>query len=123
MIAQGSSGFDAAYFNSLTQEINSIDGCAALQALVNEAMASLQAQISAIEHEIAKLLPIITIPTDLPSVITWITNFIAPELAAYNAYLTQLTSMLAAITNLVTAIENAAARLEGCSITVPPITS
>ncbi len=112
---------NAAYFNALTAEVNSINACGVLQAFVNEVMAALQAQVNDIENQIAALLPVITIPTDLPSVITWITHFIGPQLAAYEAYAAQLAQTVAAIAALATAIENAAARLESCSIAIPSI--
>lgn len=122
MQPQGTAPVNADYFDKLTTQINSIDLCADLQALVNGVMASLQAEISAIEEEIAAILPLLTIPTDLGSVITWITNFIAPMQAAYTKFVAQLAAMLAKITALTDAIASAASRITSCSITIPPIT-
>jgi prefoldin subunit 5 len=91
--------------------------------VVNEVFASLQAEVNAIEAQIEALLPIITIPTDLPSVIRWITNFIDPQLAAYANYARQVAELITKISELTTAIENAASRITSCSITVPTITT
>ena len=122
MQPQGAALVNAAYFSNLTAEVNGIQTCAELQAFADLVMADFQAQITAIEAQIALLAPIIVIPTDLPSVITWITNFIAPQLRAYTAYAEQVTQTLSAIATLAAAIEAAAARIASCSVTVPTIT-
>lgn len=121
MQPQGTALVNTAYFNSLTAQINAIDTCAALQAVVNTVMATLQAEIAAIEEQIASLLPLITLPTDLGSVIAWITKLAGPYIAAYENYIAQLAATVAAITALATAIENAASRLTHCTITIPPL--
>lgn len=121
MQPEGTAPVNTAYFAALTDRINGIDGCAELQSAVNDVMASLQAQVTAIEHDILALLPLISLPTDLGSVIAWIGHLAAPYIETYNNYLTQLTQVLAAIAALAEAIENAAARIEHCTITVPPI--
>ena len=121
MQPQGSSLVNAAYFEQLTADVNAIDGCAALQAIVNAAMATLQAEVTAIETQIASLLPLITLPTNLGQVITWIANFATPLIKPYLNYIQQLEQTLAAIAQLTQAIEAAAKRLEHCSITVPAI--
>lgn len=122
MQPQGTALVNTAYFDSLIAEINSINLCADLQAVVNQVMASLQAEISGIEAQIAALAPIITLPTDLPSVITWITHFVDPQITAAANYAIQVEQMVAKISALASAIESAAARLESCTITVPTIT-
>lgn len=122
MQPQGTGLVNTAYFDSLTAQINGINLCADLQAVVNEVMETLQAQVNAIEAQIAALLPLITLPTDLASIITWIGHLAAPYIEAYNNFIAQLAQVLAKIAALVTAIENAAARITHCSITVPPIT-
>jgi hypothetical protein len=121
MQPQGTALVNTAYFTQLTADINAVNGCADLQLLVNLAMATLQAEITAIEAQIASLLPLITMPTDLGSVISWITNFATPLIKPYANYIAQLEQTLAAITALVAAIEKAAARLVNCHITVPGI--
>ena len=121
MQPQGAAVVNTAYFDALTAEINAIDTCAALQAIVNTAMASLQAEVTAIESQIAALVPLITIPTNLAGVITWITNFAGPIIRTSENYAAQLTQTLAAIERLSSAIEAAAGRLTSCSISVPSI--
>lgn len=122
MQPQGTALVNTAYFDSLIAQVNAIDLCADLQAFVNEIMASLQAEVTAIEAKIAALAPIITLPTDLASVITWITNFVDPEIQAALNYANQVTQLVAKIAELATAIENAAARLTSCTISIPAIT-
>jgi hypothetical protein len=126
---QGSSLIDTAYFDSLTAQINAINVCSELQAVVNEAFSTLQNEKNAIEAQIEALLPalaLLELPTDLGSVISWIGNLVTglinPIVLPYTNYAAQLIAQAEAIANLVTAIENAASRIESCSITVPPIT-
>jgi prefoldin subunit 5 len=121
MQPQGTGLLNAAYFAALTAEINSIDVCAELQAFINEIMATLQAEITAIEAQIAALLPLIVLPTSLEAVIAWIAAFAGPVILAYENYVAQLAAALAQITALVAAIEAAAARIENCAVTVAAI--
>ncbi len=111
--------FNTVWMDQLADDIASVNGCAALQALVNTAMATLQAELNAIEAQIAALLPVITIPTNLSEVIQWIENFIAPLAAAYQTYLAQVAALVAAVAKLTTAIEKAASSFTNCSINVP----
>ena len=126
---QGASLIDTAYFNSLTAQINAINVCSELQAVVNEAFSTLQNEKNAIEAQIEALLPalaLLELPTDLGSVISWIGNLVTsvinPLVLPYTNYATQLVQQAEAVANLITAIENAAARIKSCSITIPPIT-
>ena len=121
MQPQGTALLNAAYFDQLTADINKIDACAQLQAVVNAAMATLQAEVNAIEAQIAALLPIITVPTSLGGVIDWISKFVAPQLKTYLNYIAQLEQTLEAIARLAQAAQAAADRLTHCSVTVPPI--
>jgi phage-related protein len=129
MLAQGTSQSDGDYFTALTARINAIDVCSELQEVVDEAMASIQAEKNAIEAQITALLPILnllTLPTDLPSVLTWISNLvnhlIGPIVVPYETYLAQVTTLISEVSALATAIENAANRIKSCSITIPPLT-
>ena len=113
---------NTAFFDNLTAQVNALDVCSELQALADEAMAALQAQITAIEQQIAALLPVITIPeANLGAIITWITNFVAPYIAASEAYAAQAAQMATSIAALASAIENAASRITHCTVTVPSI--
>jgi len=75
MQPQGTALVNTAYFSDLTAQINATNVCTELQALVNSIMAMLQAEVTAIKAQIAALLPLLSLPTDLGSVITWITHF------------------------------------------------
>jgi hypothetical protein len=122
MDAQGSSLCNDAYFDNAIAQLNAIDACADLQGLVSELMASLQAEVAAIRGEITALLPTLTIPHDLGSVIAWITAQIAPSQVAHDNYLAQLVHLSTKIGQLAAAASAAAARLTSCSITVPIVT-
>lgn len=126
MNPQGSSLIDTSYFDSLTNQINAIQGtgaCAELQSVVNDAAASVEATLAAIRAQMAALLPATTLPgASLGSIVTWITNFAAPLITAYNNLIATEAAVLAAVAKLETAIASAAARLTSCSITIPPIT-
>ena len=121
MQPQGTALVNTQFFADLTAQVNAIEICADLQAVVTAAMASIQAQVTAIQQQIVALLPLTTIPHDLPSVITWISNLAGPYVIAHDNYIAQLAQVLAAIGSLVTAIENAASRMTSCSITIPAV--
>jgi hypothetical protein len=126
---QGSANLNPHYFDDLIDQINRISLCAELQEVVNTVMADLQAEKNAIEAQIEALLPIaelLSLPTDLGSVISWIGNLvnsvIKPIYQPYLTYAEQLIAFATQIARLISAIEAAAARLESCSITIPVIT-
>jgi hypothetical protein len=122
MQPQGTALINAQYFTDLTNQINAINICADLQELVDDAIASIQANIDSIKEQVDQLEALLLIPTNLSQVITWITNFQAQLLLPYTNYVTQLAETATAIANLVTAIENAAERIKNCTITIPTIT-
>lgn len=125
MQPQGADVFNPAYLHNITSQINgladdvnAVNPCAAIQFIVDEAMFEIQAEINAIEAQIAALTIIVTIPTSLSGVIKWIKNFIGPSNSALLAYIKQLVRMVAAIAELLVAIERAAARLQNCQIAI-----
>jgi hypothetical protein len=121
MQPEGTALVNTSYFAELTARVNAINVCSDLQEVVSSVMASLQAEVTSIERQISSLLPLTTIPTDLGSVISWITNMATPYIAAYNNLIAQQAAVLAAIAELTSAIDNAASRIEGCVVTVPSI--
>jgi hypothetical protein len=137
MQPQGTSVVNASFIDNATARVNALttavgtDGaelaknsaalCAELNHLMSTVMADVQAEITAIKAKIAELLPIITLPHDLGSALTWISNFAAPQIAAYNKLQAQLTAMLAAISGLVAAITTAAGKLLSCNVSIPAI--
>ena len=128
MTPQGSTLVDTSYIDNIITQLNHINACSDLQAVITTAMASLQAHISAVESSIANLLPfkaLTTAPTDLGSAITWIENLITAQIEpAYQAYLNytaQLEQLVAKIGELATAATAAAARIVGCAVTVPAL--
>lgn len=125
MQQQGNSPVNQQYFTSLTAQINNLNdasACAEIQKIVNQAAASIQAELASVKAQIDALLPFTKIPTDLGSVISWITNLATPSIKAYATYTAQLSSILSSASALESAIANAASRLTSCSINIPPMT-
>lgn len=125
MQPQGVSVFNPAYLANITHQIdgiaddvNAINPCAAIQAIVNEAMREIQTEINAMEAQIAALKIIITIPTSLGGCIKWITNFVTPHIKVNLNYIKQMIQLIAALQNLMAAIEAAASRLTQCQIAI-----
>jgi hypothetical protein len=121
MQPQGLALVNTAYFTALTDQVNSINVCSELQEFANDVMATLNANIDALQEQVIQLEALLVVPTNLSSVISWITAFQAQLILPYTNYATQLAETISAINNLVTAIENAATRIGNCTITIPPI--
>ena len=122
MLPQGTSLINTKYFDDLTDQINRIDGCAELQALVSTITADMQAQINSLGQQITILAPLIIVPGSLGGVITWISNFVNSIMPTYLAAIATITQTIAAVEKLTAALENAASRITHCSITVNPLT-
>jgi hypothetical protein len=127
MVPQGSTLINTDHFVNMTASINACDTCAQLQSVVNDSFASLNSAKAAIQAELAKLMPalsLLTLPSADPgAILSWLTNFVSftltPMLKPTITYGAQLTAMLAQIAQVTAAIEAAAARLTSCSITIP----
>lgn len=119
---------NAGYFESILGQIHAVTTAAELQALVNEVYGTLSLLVSTIDSQLTLLGPLealLVAPTDLASVITWITNMIVylenqvAPLAKYAAMVTALTAEVATMTAAIEAV--AAAKFPGISITIPPV--
>ena len=131
MQQQGTAATNPDFITNLTEQINGISICSELQELSDEVMQEIKFQLSGINLELDKLLPIhalLSPPTDLGSILSWINNLISsvitPLYKPYLTYIQQLTSLASELSTLVSAIEAAAARIGSCSISmdVPTIT-
>jgi hypothetical protein len=101
----GSALVNAPFFESSIAAVNGAVSCAQITAASTDAVASLQAEIATVTSQLALLGPLVVVPTNLPEVITWITNFIAPmvitqtnataQIALLNAKLAALTAAIA----------------------------
>lgn len=128
MQAQGTAPLNTTVIDNLIAEINAVDVCSDLQALVTKAMASLQADLDGISDQLNVLKPIqdlLTVPTDLPSVLTWaqkvINNIITPMYKPYITSIHQLTTLISKIAELTAAIENAGGRIVSCAVSLPAL--
>lgn len=124
---QGTGVINPQYYSKMIEQIDAVGNgpgtgaCAEIQLIVNQVSATINAQLAAIRAEIAKLLPLITPPSSLGSVITWLGHFSEPLIKQYNDFVADLAATLAQIGELEAAIARAAARLTSCSITIPPM--
>lgn len=119
-------GFSTQYITDLTDRINATNSCAELQKITHEVMGPLNTQITALEAQVTALAPflaLVTGPTDLPSVLTWIGNLIAaqiqPQVTAYGKLAGQIAALTTAVTSLTSAINSAASRIGNCTVTIP----
>lgn len=127
MQPQGAGPLNAAYFDSLTQQVNQVKTSAELQKLTDGLLPSLEANTSAINAQVAAFAPmlaLLTPPTSPTAVVTWATDFITkiltPQLKPAITYATQAPLTLAATANLTAAIASASDRVANATIT-PPI--
>ena len=110
-----------AQFDSIDVSVGipSIDVQAQVQALIDEAMNPILGVQAAINAQIALLAPLISIPTDLGSVISWLTTFIDTSFVIpHTNLIAQEAAMIAQIAALTASIASLEARL-GISITIP----
>jgi len=119
---------NAAYYTSLTQQINGASSCAQLQNLVSEAMLAVINTQSSLTDQLAiyePMLALLTPPTTPTAVITYIqtliTAYLTPQLAPAITMAAQLAATIAEIAALTAAIESAASKFPSCSITLPTI--
>lgn len=125
MIPQGSEILNTQYFTDITAAMSAAESCAELQALVTEAMASINAFEAGINADLAAMLPmlsLLTAPTSPGAAISWITNYIStiltPYLKPYITLGTQLTDLLAQIATLTALIPTLSAKFPSCDITI-----
>lgn len=118
---EGTANVNPDYINHLADEIRAINVCSILQAEINKILADIQTQITAIENQILALIPLTTIPSDLGSVITWITNQIAPYARALAKLEAEIVDWASAIANLTSAVEETAASIENCTVEIATV--
>jgi hypothetical protein len=129
MIPQGSTSLNAEMFAQLRARIDACDVCADLQAIVNEAFASLSALKAAIDEELERLAPILallTVPAVNPgAIVSWISDYITsvltPQIKPYLVQIEQLQKIVTEIAAVTASIQAAAARMTNCSISIPAL--
>jgi hypothetical protein len=100
-----------AYVNSLVKQLESVQSCADITAILNSATAELNGIISSATSEISALQNLLVSPTNLTGCISWINNAIS-YYSAQTATLTQLVAdATAAIATVTDAVSEAKARL------------
>ncbi|WP_342627571.1 hypothetical protein AAC691_15565 [Nguyenibacter vanlangensis] len=129
MNPQGSSIINDAYFAAAKIKIEAAETCEEIQALGNELMDSMNAQLNAIKQQFAFLQPIMSLlvspSADLTKIVTWIEGFISSFLQPYVApvenYIQQIAALEAAISDLESAIMEAASKIESCTVNLPAV--
>ena len=110
MIPQGTSPVNAAFFTASIDAVNGAASCAQLSEVAVDAVTSLTAELAVVTAQLTALAPLVSPPTDLPSVLAWISNFITPIArteTTCTTQVTELTAKLAALTAAVAARQSA----------------
>jgi len=125
MNPQGSGVINTAYLDSLDKQVDSISSCSELQQFAASSLASLQAQLTAINAQIAALAPIQALlnpPTSPGEAISWIGNYIEHVLTPmYQPSVTsaeQLAALTSRIASLSQKIVSKATSFSQCTVTV-----
>jgi hypothetical protein len=112
------------YYTQLKARIEGCSSCDSLKAVAAEALSAIAAQQQAIQDQINALQPmlaLITPPTSLNAIISWVGNFInafiKPVTKPYTVYISQLTLLAAELAEISSAIQNASIKFPNCSIT------
>jgi len=128
MNPQGAGLINTAYYEGLIAQVQAIENCDALNQAVTTIFASIQAEKTAIEQQIARyqpLLALLTPPTTPNAVVGWVSNFISlyltPQIQPFYTYTTQLATLVTTIEHLVSEIEAAAGRIPTCQVVVPSL--
>jgi hypothetical protein len=108
--------------------VQAIDACGILQQLVNAEVEQLNLYICGLVSQNALLAPMVELVQVIENptaAVTWINNFITsyltPQLAVYEAYAQQVIVLAAQITALTEAIVATEQNIANCSITIPTI--
>lgn len=128
MIPQGSSVFPTEKIDKCIDQINKVENPVDLQKVVDSTYPSIQAEMDGISSQLAVLEPIVALAnlsvSDLPSVVTFITNLksliITPQIRPITTMTQQITIMTAKLAELSAAVANANARI-GASVSVPTV--
>lgn len=131
MLPQGFSILNISHFNSVKKRVDGVGSCDDLQALINEVMATVQAEANAITAQMAALAPILALlsinPTDLKSVVKFlqglITAILLPLVKPYLNYVIQVPAMGLQITALLAEFQAAIDRIKSlgidCNVSIP----
>ena len=107
------------YIDNLQSQINNAYDCQTLQSIIDNSINPyFDGLLAGIRADIAKLLPLISIPTDLGSVISWITNYITLISGPYYKLIALEAEVISAYASLIAAI-SARISIKGCSFSPP----
>jgi hypothetical protein len=117
---------NTAFFDAIADQADSCQTCAEVQRLAHAALPQLQVVLDAIAEAEAVLAigqELLSLnPTDLSSLISFVTKLktgiLTPYLAPYAKLVAQASETTAAVTGAIAAVEAAAARIEGCTISL-----
>lgn len=115
------------YFQGLTDQVNSCQSCAQLQALSTQSLTALNAQLAAVNAQIAAFAPLqalLSPPGASPAdIVGWITglidDYLTPQFQPYITLQAQLPALTLAVSDLTDAINTKALQFPDCEITPP----
>lgn len=126
MVPQGSTLFNAAYFDSLIAAIDSVESPVELQGLVDDAAGAITPVQAAITAQLAKVAPLAALlspPSSPDAAVTWISSFITNFLTPLAAPAITLPAQAALLTTksaeVAAAVARARDRIPGCTVTTP----
>lgn len=129
MIPQGTAPINIDFFKGIQDRINGCSSCDQLNGVVGEAYASVEANIDAINAQLALIQPILALlnppSANLTQIVTWITNYITavltPMVAPYAIYPVALAEIAAQMAELPDIILNKSLQFPSCSVPIPPL--
>jgi hypothetical protein len=108
------------FFDNLDRSIDNVNTCAQLQALSDSLSVAYQELLDEARDKMTQLEALTTAPTDLPSVITWITHAISQFSGPLATYTAQVTYLLSRSVTTIAKIESKISTL-GCSFPPPSV--
>lgn len=117
---------NTAFFDAIADQANNCQTCAEVQRLAHAALPQLQTVLDGIASAEAVLAAgqglLALNPTTLTDVVSFLSTFktsvLTPMLAPYAKLVAQASETSAAVTGAIAAVEAAAARIEGCTISL-----
>lgn len=115
------------YIDALIARINAALNLSDLQQAVEDGVQPITGQLEVIAWEIQMLAPLLALlnpPTiDPTKIVTWITDFIAaqiaPQVAAYHKHVAQLAALTAKVAQIESAVERARERINNAAGQIP----
>lgn len=120
MAIEGVSSINTDWVNTITEQIDQIPDCRALEKLIKIVTDYIKDQLEALLQQIADLVNLAIPPTSLKKLIKWAKSHCAKYLVMLANAIATYTALVKAYTDLLTAIQNKLANLK-CNIQMPKL--